>query len=109
MLFLLLSYSNFKKESTIFPEILYVLEKEDFMNLLDLFGGKTVKIPSKSELLKDLKFIKYFCYKFLYQYEKENIKNKMSISEKSVESYEKSYKDFLSYLESKNNYILKSL
>ena len=49
MLFILYQMKNVKEYSTL-SELVYVLDKENFFNLLDYFGGMTITIPTKKEL-----------------------------------------------------------
>lgn len=42
-----------------------ILDSESLLNLLKIFGGKTVRIPTLDELIEEFKFIKLiYCYDF---------------------------------------------
>ena len=49
VLFALYQLSQEPKYTTL-SELAYTLDKENLFNLLDLFGGLTIKIPTKDEL-----------------------------------------------------------
>lgn len=47
---------------SIIPELAYLLDKKSFINLIWYYGGKTITIPSKHELLETFKLIKLYHY-----------------------------------------------
>jgi len=47
---------------TIVPEILYIGEVEVILNLIAMFGGTTIRIPSAEEFLTDLRVVLYAYY-----------------------------------------------
>lgn len=49
LLFVLFKLRDNKEYSTL-SELAYILEKEDFLNICEYFGGLTVKIPTIEEL-----------------------------------------------------------
>lgn len=63
MLFTLYKMMSVPEFSSI-SELAYVLDKENFLNLCEYFGGTTIRIPTKDEL-KDLVYAL-----LLYQYTK---------------------------------------
>lgn len=48
------------KKQKIVPELLYVMDASTFLDLVNVFSGKTIKIPDKKKLLVSLKTVAYY-------------------------------------------------
>ena len=51
LLFTLFNLKNVEEYSTL-SELVYVLNKEDFLNFCRVFGGTTIKVPTVDELIE---------------------------------------------------------
>ena len=99
------AFFQFKGEdssvSSIFPEALLLLGRENVLDLLDLFGGKTIKLPTKRELLNNIKFMKYYILKKNYNYADEFLATKLDISSAKIIEFKQDFENFEKYIEDK--------
>lgn len=53
-----------KNENSIFPEILYILEPEQVLQVVDMFEGQTIQVPTRQELAVKLQsaLVAYYIY-----------------------------------------------
>ncbi len=54
-------FPKWKDNSAIeIPELLYILEPDIFLKLVSAYPKKRIRIPSKDEIMKTMKFIMYY-------------------------------------------------
>lgn len=59
---LLLSAVKDNPNYTTLSELPYVLDRENFLNFIEFFGGQTITIPTKNELLSSIRVLLLFQY-----------------------------------------------
>lgn len=75
---LLYSLKDSSKYSTI-SELFYILDYDNFINLIKYFGGQEIRIPSSEEVARTLKIL------LLYQYNKvENLEWSESLKKSGI-------------------------
>lgn len=52
--YIALSLMLSRDELSVVPEIMYILEPEQVLQFLDMFGGQTIRVPTRDEFAKDL-------------------------------------------------------
>jgi hypothetical protein len=60
ILYLTLSLLYSKNTCGVVPELLMFLEPDDVLKLLDIYGGKVLKIPNKDDFMKELRTVLYY-------------------------------------------------
>lgn len=73
-------FSNKKKYSNI-SELPIILDRNSFLNLITIYGGKTITIPTKEEILGYVQSLYY-----VYQSEVENIPQKKILENLKIDS-----------------------
>jgi len=56
----LLMLSSTSKDPRIIPELMYLLDADTFIRLVNVYSGKSIKIPTKDKLLKAIKTVTYY-------------------------------------------------
>jgi hypothetical protein len=56
----LMMLSSSSKDPRIIPELMYLLDADTFIRLVNVYSGKSIKIPSKDKLLKAIKTVTYY-------------------------------------------------
>ena len=73
-------FSNKKKYSNI-SELPIILDRDSFLNLITIYGGKTITIPTKEEILGYVQSLYY-----VYYSEVENIPQKKILENLKIDS-----------------------
>lgn len=48
------------RDNNILPELLYLLDTDVFIKLINVYSGKCIRIPSKDEILKSFQVLMYY-------------------------------------------------
>ena len=104
---LLCSYSDDKNK---IPELALITNKKSFLNIIEYFGGKTIKIPTKQELNKVLKSIQVYYYYNIKYKEWNEISNILEIQDiNKLKEYNKYAVERLQMLDIKDFKIRKDI
>ena len=48
------------KDRHIIPELLYIMDSDTFIRLINIYSGRSIKVPSKPEIIKAINTIVYY-------------------------------------------------
>lgn len=89
----LLMLSSTSKDPRIIPELMYLLDADTFIRLVNVYSGKSIKIPSKDKLLKAIKTVTYYYHVEIKGADPETVRRTYDIS-KYTERHIKRKVDF---------------
>lgn len=78
---LLYSLKDSPRYSTI-SELFYLLDYQSFMNLIKYFGGKTIRVPTSSEISECLKLLLLYQYYIVEEREWKDCLSLVGVKEK---------------------------
>ncbi len=68
------------KDRHTIPELLYIMDADTFLRLVEVYSGRSIKIPSKSHLVKAIKTIAYYYHVEINGEKPESVRRKYNIT-----------------------------
>ena len=103
------SYSSFfyialtflisRRNETIPPEVLYLMDPDQVLQLCDTFGGSKIYVPTRKELSVELKAVLVLYYRYCKGFTDFSIREKLDIAGKEMSSINSKIKKYLEYIE----------
>jgi hypothetical protein len=79
-LYAVLTYLLQRNENTILPEIFYAFNVKDVVKFLDLFGGKTVYVPTSKEMMSTIREVVVAYLKYVEKKDNATICSELKIT-----------------------------
>ena len=87
-----------RKDESLRPEIMYILEPESILQMLDMFGGQKIYIPTRREFSLDLKAALVAYYKYCEEKTDLVIREKLDLKGNEFKSIDIRINKYLEYL-----------
>jgi hypothetical protein len=97
--YLALCYFMSKNSASILPESLYIMSPDQILKFIDVYGGSSIRVPSRKELGEDLHVVIALYYKHKLGINWIQIQNKMNLTEVKLAQMKKKVAEFENVLE----------
>ena len=97
MLFILFKLRDLPEYSTL-SELIYILNKDEFLKLCEYFGGLTIKIPTIEELENLVNVLLLYKYINIDNMEQEEAEKLLNCNTKEIKYIKENYKQIVNIL-----------
>jgi hypothetical protein len=94
-----------RNEGNLLPELLMVMDLDDILKIVDIYGGKLIRIPEKEDLLKELQVVVYYYLVHCLRVSNSDIQKILKITPNQARGIEDKILSWIAFLK-RNNLLL---